>query len=100
MGGSNYDNITEKERSFNRIVLRRLVGQGRIYVLVSTGRKKVYRILCSKTIGIANGGSLVLQSHQKEKMHSELVMKRNENRISKLIKKKLADSAAAMADEV
>lgn len=62
--------------------------------------QKVYRIICSKTIGIANGGSLVLQSHQKEKMHSELVMKRNENRISKLIKNKLADSAAAMADEV
>ena len=62
--------------------------------------QKAYSIIYSKTIDIASGRSLALQSHQKGKMHSELVMKRNENRIGDLFQKKSADSAATAANEV
>ena len=60
--------------------------------------QKVCCIICSKTINIANGGSLALQSHQKGKMRSELVMKRNENGISNLFKKISADSTATASN--
>ena len=43
---------------------------------------------------------MALQSYQKGKTHNELVMKRNENRISNLFKKKSADSTATTANEV
>ena len=60
----------------------------------------MYCIICSKTIDIANGGLSALQSDQKGKTHSELVMKRNENRIGNLFKKKSANSTATTANEV
>ena len=62
--------------------------------------QKVYCIISSETIDIANGGSSALQSHQKGKMLSELVMIRNENRISNLFKKKSVDSTATTADKM
>ena len=60
----------------------------------------MYCIICSKTIGIAYGGSSVLHFHKKGKIHSELAMKRNENKIVNLFKKKSADSTATTANEV
>ena len=62
--------------------------------------QKVYCIICSKTTDIANGGSSVLHSDQKGKTHGELVMKRNNNRIGNLFKKKSANSTATTANEV
>ena len=49
---------------------------------------RVYSIICSKATDITNGGSSILQSHQKGKTHSDLVIKRNEKRISDVFKKK------------
>ena len=62
--------------------------------------QKAYCVICSNTIDIANGLSSAMQSHQKGKTHSALVMKRSENRIGNLFKKKLANSTATTANEV
>ena len=43
---------------------------------------------------------MALQFHQKGKTHSELVMKRNEDRIGNLFKKKSTDSTATTANGV
>ena len=49
---------------------------------------------------IANGRSSALQSHQRGNTYSELVMKRNQNRIGNLFKKKSANFTASTANEV
>lgn len=61
---------------------------------------RVYCIICSKATDITNGGSLILQSHQKGKTHIELVMKRNEDRNGNLFKKRSADSTATTTNKV
>ena len=63
-------------------------------------RQKAYCIVCIKTMDIANGRSSSLHSHQKGKRHSELVMKRIENRINNLFRKKSANSTATTANDV